>query len=194
MEYGASIVVTFVTVLVHECGHYFAARFCNVPVEAVHIGVGPKLCVGRFDRTQWVLRLFPFGGSVSLSQTSETAAVWQQVLIIISGPIANIWLGAVYLVGLYFSGLGVSPALVTLNGAYGWMIPCAALTSFFTAALNLLPLPPLDGGRLAQIAVEAALRSELPRAVQGALERTGIAILSMATLLAVFACLSILLR
>jgi len=54
------------------------------------------------------------------------------------------------------------------------------------AVLNALPLPALDGGQLAQVAVEAATRRKLPRGAQERVTAAAVAFLfalSLAALL-----------
>ena len=43
------------------------------------------------------------------------------------------------------------------------------------AAFNLLPLPPLDGGALALIAIEAVTHQLMPEAAQRSFRRVGLA-------------------
>ena len=57
-----SLLVFGVVILVHELGHFWAARHCGIRVEEFSIGFGPKLFAwGRGD-TRYTLRLIPLGG------------------------------------------------------------------------------------------------------------------------------------
>ncbi len=40
---GAFLLMAFLAVLLHECGHYFAARWTGIPVLVFSVGVGPAL-------------------------------------------------------------------------------------------------------------------------------------------------------
>src|SRR5690606_9503140 len=62
----AFIVVLGAVIVVHEFGHYLAARACNVKVLRFSVGFGRPLMAWRRgkDRTEWVIAAIPFGGYV----------------------------------------------------------------------------------------------------------------------------------
>lgn len=96
-------------VLVHELGHYVAARAMGVEVEAFSIGWGPRLAGFRRGRTEWRISAFPIGGYCrmkgeeafrkALEERSGTmpaepgsfygAAPWRRIVISLAGPMAN---------------------------------------------------------------------------------------------------------
>ena len=108
---GASfIVVLGVLVFVHELGHYLAARWQGVHVEAFSIGFGPSIASWR-DRlgTVWKLSILPLGGYVKLhgqerpqDVAPEVRATWQEgrtfhsksvgsrAIIVAAGPVAAV--------------------------------------------------------------------------------------------------------
>lgn len=49
-------------VVIHELGHFFAARKCGVAVEAFSIGMGPILLHKTIKNVDWRLSLLPIGG------------------------------------------------------------------------------------------------------------------------------------
>ncbi|MDP1634225.1 MAG: site-2 protease family protein, partial [Gallionellaceae bacterium] len=55
-----------VLIVVHELGHYTAARLCNVKILRFSVGFGRALWSRKFGRdgTEWVLAAFPLGGYV----------------------------------------------------------------------------------------------------------------------------------
>jgi len=59
------LVVLGVVVLVHELGHFLAARALGIKVETFSIGFGPEIA-GFHDRsgTRWRLAWIPLGGYV----------------------------------------------------------------------------------------------------------------------------------
>ena len=118
------LVVLGVVVLVHELGHFLAARALGIEVETFSIGFGPEIA-GFHDRsgTRWRLAWIPLGGYVkfkgdesiaSLPSAEEldtltpeqrkgnfhTSALWRRVLIVLAGPFANFLLGVVIFAGL----------------------------------------------------------------------------------------------
>ena len=57
-----SLLVFGAVILVHELGHFLAARHCGIHVEEFSVGFGPKLLQRRRGNTLYTLRLFPLGG------------------------------------------------------------------------------------------------------------------------------------
>lgn len=57
---------------------------------------------------------------------------------------------------------------------YAWMI---ALLSLSLGVMNILPIPPLDGGKVAQEVVEAVIRRPIPRRVSMAISGVGAVLL-----------------
>ena len=49
-------------ILVHELGHFMAARHCGIHVEEFSIGFGPRLWSTTRDGTTYSVRLLPLGG------------------------------------------------------------------------------------------------------------------------------------
>ena len=53
-------------ILIHEGGHFFVAKFCNVKVNQFAIGFGPKIWSKEGRETTYTIRLIPLGGFVSM--------------------------------------------------------------------------------------------------------------------------------
>ncbi len=117
-----------VLVVVHEFGHYLAARLAGVKVLRFSVGFGKPLLVRRFgpDRTEWVLAALPFGGYVKMLDEREgevpaaeahrsfnRAGVWRRIGIVVAGPLANFLLAIVFYWVLFMHGL---PALKPIIG------------------------------------------------------------------------------
>lgn len=114
-----------VLIIVHELGHYWAARWCGVKVLRFSVGMGTVLLSRRFgpDQTEWVLSAFPLGGYVkmldsrdqdlemgALSQEERTReftrqSVWKRMTIVAAGPISNFLLAIALFAGLYIHGI-----------------------------------------------------------------------------------------
>lgn len=101
---AAFAVVIGVLIIVHEMGHYLAARWCGVKVLRFSVGFGRILWRREFgrDRTEWVLSVFPLGGYVKMlderegevataevHRTFNRQGVGKRSIIVAAGPLAN---------------------------------------------------------------------------------------------------------
>jgi len=118
------LVVLGVVVIVHEFGHFLAARALGVTVETFSVGFGPEIA-GFRDRsgTRWRLAWIPLGGYVkfkgdesvaSMPSAEEldrltpgerqgnfhTSALWRRTLIVLAGPFSNFLLSLVIFTGM----------------------------------------------------------------------------------------------
>ncbi|MCL2352063.1 MAG: site-2 protease family protein [Firmicutes bacterium] len=62
MSIVIAVIIFGIIVLIHEFGHFAAARKAGIMVEEFAIGMGPKLLKWRRGDTLYSLRLFPIGG------------------------------------------------------------------------------------------------------------------------------------
>src|SRR5258707_13153717 len=108
------LVLIGVMIMIHELGHFWAARFFDVRVEAFRFGFGPRLFGLRRGETDFRFSLILFGGYVKMAgeQLGEEKAVndprslgakprWQRLIIAFAGPAMNIVLAVVLLTGLF---------------------------------------------------------------------------------------------
>jgi regulator of sigma E protease len=122
------LVAIGILVVVHEFGHYLAARLAGVKVLRFSVGFGKPLLsrrVGR-DQTEWSLAALPFGGYVKMLDEREgevpaaeahrsfnRATVWRRIGIVAAGPVANFLLAIVFYWALFLHGV---PALKPMIG------------------------------------------------------------------------------
>lgn len=122
------LVAIAILVVVHEFGHYLAARLAGVKVLRFSLGFGHPLFSRRFgpDQTEWALAALPFGGYVKMLDEREgevpaaeahrsfnRASVWRRIGIVAAGPIANFLLAIVFYWALFLHGM---PAMKPLIG------------------------------------------------------------------------------
>ena len=122
------LVAIGILVVVHEFGHYLAARWAGVKVLRFSVGFGKPLFSRRIgpDRTEWTLSALPLGGYVKMLDEREgevaaneahrsfnRASVWRRIGIVLAGPAANFVLAILFYWALYLHGL---PALKPLIG------------------------------------------------------------------------------
>ncbi|MDT8435174.1 MAG: RIP metalloprotease RseP [Gemmatimonadota bacterium] len=63
----ATAVVLGVLILVHELGHFWAAKAVDIEVSRFSIGFGPRIAGFRRGETEYVLSAFPLGGYVKMA-------------------------------------------------------------------------------------------------------------------------------
>ena len=61
-------------IFIHEGGHFFTAKLCNVKVNQFSIGFGPKIWKYQGKETKYVLRLIPLGGFVSMEGEEKASS------------------------------------------------------------------------------------------------------------------------
>lgn len=68
---GSLAILAFI-VLIHESGHYLAAKSFGVKVEEFSVGFGPKIFGFRFRGDEFNLRAIPLGGYVKFPENYNT--------------------------------------------------------------------------------------------------------------------------
>src|SRR5215212_1514502 len=83
----------FAALVLHELGHYFAARLCAVPIKQAGFGWGPKLLGVRISEVDCQLRLFPVGAYVQMDMiTLQRRSLPQQLFVLGAGIAMNLGL------------------------------------------------------------------------------------------------------
>lgn len=125
-----AIVSFFAALVLHEMGHYFAARMCAVPVKQAGLGWGPKVYGFRRSQIDYQLRLLPVGAYVQMDMRAlQRRPLTQQLFV----------LGA---------GIGVNLVLSVLT----WGSLFGALNLALVIG-NLIPLYQLDGWKSGMVMV-----------------------------------------
>jgi regulator of sigma E protease len=108
-----------VIILVHEWGHFIAARFFGVRVDVFSVGFGPRLFGVKRGDTDWRISALPLGGYVRMAgqditeidsgDSKPTGAPdelmskkrWQRAVISFAGPAVNLIFPVLLLAGFY---------------------------------------------------------------------------------------------
>lgn len=128
------ILAILIMVVVHELGHYWVARWCGVKIIRFSVGFGPVIAE-RVDKhgTVWALAWLPLGGYVKMlderelgyevqdlapeeqSRSFNRQSVAKRIAIAAAGPVANLLLAWVIMVGMAMHGLeSLRPELGTV--------------------------------------------------------------------------------
>lgn len=107
MQIVIAILAFCVIIIIHELGHFTAAKLCGIQVNEFALGMGPVILRKKGKETNYVIRLLPIGGSVSMEGESDESdnprafnrrPVWQRMITILAGPIMNLILGFIVVV------------------------------------------------------------------------------------------------
>ncbi|HIV12279.1 MAG TPA: RIP metalloprotease RseP [Candidatus Pullilachnospira stercoravium] len=97
-----SIIIAFlilgIVIIVHELGHFVAAKLNGIMVEEFSVGMGPRIISTQRGETLYSLRVVPFGGSCMMKGEDEddtaegsfnSKSVWRRIAVIAAGPLFN---------------------------------------------------------------------------------------------------------
>ena len=127
-------IVSFIAALVlHELGHFVAARVCAVPIKQAGLGWGPKLFGVRVSDVDCQLRALPVGAYIQMDMVAlQTRPLLQQLFVLGAGVGVNLVLCAVTW-GSLFSTLNLALAIGNIVPFYqldGWksgMVICRSV-------------------------------------------------------------------
>ncbi len=116
----AFLVIFSALILVHEYGHFSAAKKSGVKVEEFSLGMGKLLWKKQKGETQYSLRAIPFGGFVKMLGEETTsnhprsfgqAKLWRRMMITLAGVFMNFVVAILALTVLFTAG--TNPILIT---------------------------------------------------------------------------------
>jgi regulator of sigma E protease len=118
------LVLVGVLVLVHELGHFAAAKLLDVKVLRFSIGYGRPLVRVKVRETEYQIGIFPLGGYVRIlgvedeepapgdaGRSFQARPLWQRLAIVFAGPMSNFLLATVVFF-VFFAGDTMLPAAV----------------------------------------------------------------------------------
>jgi len=130
---GICVALLFsLAIFIHEFGHFLAARWLGLQVDAFAIGFGPSIWKRTVNGIEYKIGCIPFGGYVALPQLDPSGmekvqgeqhvegadtrqlpdvAAWKRIVVAVSGPFGNMVL-AVALAYLIFLTPGVKTGVV----------------------------------------------------------------------------------
>jgi regulator of sigma E protease len=126
-------VVLGIMILVHEWGHYAAAKFFGVRVDVFSIGFGKRLVGFTRGGTDYRISALPLGGYVKMAGENPLEARsgapdefmshprWQRFVIAIAGPAMNIILAVALLTGVFMVRYE-HPVYLDQPAVIGWVL------------------------------------------------------------------------
>lgn len=99
-----AILMFVLIIILHEFGHFIAAKLLGVRVNEFSVGFGPKLFSKQGKETLYSVRAIPFGGFCAMEGEDEDSddprafgnkKAWRRFIIVASGAVCNIILGLI---------------------------------------------------------------------------------------------------
>jgi len=91
-----------IIIVIHEGGHFIAAKLMKIKVNEFAVGMGPKIFSFGKGETKYSLRWIPFGGYCSMEGESEDSeedgsfskkSVGARMFVVVAGAVMNLILG-----------------------------------------------------------------------------------------------------
>jgi len=136
MSYLITFMLISFLILIHELGHFIAAKLSNIPIETFSIGFGPKFWSFRIGQTEYRISALPIAGYVlpkmEVPEDFFKIGSSRRIAFALGGPLANIILALIC--------LGFLNALTNGFSFYAVLIyPFVQLISITSQFLSALP-------------------------------------------------------
>ena len=107
-----AILIFGILIIIHEFGHFTAAKLCGVKVNEFAVGMGSALVKKQKGETLFTVRCIPFGGFCAMAGEDEESddpraftsqSAWKRIIILCAGSFNNFLLGLIIVMILYSS-------------------------------------------------------------------------------------------
>ena len=126
MSYVLAFLGFAALIILHEAGHFAAAKAVGMRVERFSLFFGPPLVKFRRGETEYGIGPIPLGGYVKITGMNPNEKLpaglvarayynqppWKRIVVILAGPAVNLVIAFVLLMGIYWS----QGAVVTSHG------------------------------------------------------------------------------
>ena len=102
--YLVAILLFLILIIIHEFGHFIAAKLLGVRVNEFAVGFGPRLFSKKWGETNYAFNLIPLGGYCAMEGEDEESGdsrafcnkkPWRRFLIVVMGATFNLLLGLI---------------------------------------------------------------------------------------------------
>lgn len=140
-----SILGLAILILVHEAGHFFAARLSGIGVKEFAVGFPPRWFRRKKGETEYTIGVLPLGGFVRLEgenpeepadpeRSFGNKSVWARGFVLVAGVLANFVLAALLFASAFMIG---APQEVIFSGIAKDSPAAAAGLAFGDALLKV---------------------------------------------------------
>jgi regulator of sigma E protease len=170
-------------ILIHEFGHYAAAKYFGVRVEVFSIGFGKRLFGFKKGETDYRISAIPLGGYVKMSgenpmddRTGDPGEFlshprWQRFIVALAGPAMNVMLAVALLTGVYMVHYEY-PVVLDEPAVVGWVNPnTPAEKAGIQRGDKIVGVEEIKNPNWEQVDVKAALNPNQP--LKFGIERDG---------------------
>ncbi len=119
-------------IVLHELGHFTAAKATGMRVERFFLFFPPKLVSMKRGETEYGVGMLPFGGFVKITGMNPDEdlppdvaprayyhqPVWKRIVVISAGPAVNLLIAFVLLFGLAFGLRDINNRVATIDSGY----------------------------------------------------------------------------
>ena len=135
-----SILLMLIVITIHEFGHYAALRYYDIVPKEFSIGIDRELWSRRWRGTRFVLRLIPFGGSVS--SQDQPLGRRRKDIVLLAGIAMNSLVAFVLMTMIFLISGGLPPAFNFLGvNSFQALLIAAPLVSLVMVVVFTVCLP-----------------------------------------------------
>lgn len=122
-----AILLFSVLILVHELGHFVAAKAFNIQVNEFSIFMGPAIWQKQVGETLYAVRCIPVGGYCAMEgedgdsenpRSFSMAAWWKRLIVLVAGSAMNFLIGVVLMVIVYLPSQNVAMPIIESFESY----------------------------------------------------------------------------
>lgn len=129
----ATLFVLGVLIIIHELGHFWAARLLGITAEKFSFGFGPKLAGFKKGKTEYLISLIPFGGYVKLKgenpgeakdlspDSFSSRSPFHKIFVVFAGPFMNLLFPFLIMPVIFLIGYSI-PYYETIEPTIGSVI------------------------------------------------------------------------
>jgi regulator of sigma E protease len=140
MTYALAFLGFAALIILHEAGHFVAAKAVGMRVERFSLFFGPLLWSFRRGETEYGIAPIPLGGYVKISGMNPTEELppevvprayynqppWKRIVVILAGPAMNLLVAFVILTAVFWSQGNLTSPVPSRSVAAGYLQPPAS--------------------------------------------------------------------